>query len=143
MKKPLSLRKWQGEGALIDTHLNRAWIMSQCAQLACKWRVVVLTASERTAREWQPFGPETQRDLTPPDPTTPDAPNAGDAPINNESRPASRNQPADRWVSQACGPTVESLEAHGSWSRIRYGMPDATDIRKGWTVAGYLLLEIC
>ena len=42
--------------SLIDPQLNRVWIMEQCARLAKKWRVVVLTSSERRARDWKPYG---------------------------------------------------------------------------------------
>lgn len=42
--------------SLIDADLNRPWLMEQCARLSKKWRVVVLTPSERLARDWEPYG---------------------------------------------------------------------------------------
>jgi hypothetical protein len=44
--------------ALVDPSLDRRWLMAKCATLAKKWKVVVLTPSERLARDWQSVGAE-------------------------------------------------------------------------------------
>ena len=41
---------------LIDPKLDRNWVMSWCGELAKSASVVVLSSSEKQAREWAPFG---------------------------------------------------------------------------------------
>lgn len=38
--------------SLIDPKLDRKWVMQTCANFSSKYRVVVLTASEKAAKEW-------------------------------------------------------------------------------------------
>ena len=42
--------------ALVHTDLNRAWVMEICKQLSKRYRVVVLSSSKETARDWVQFG---------------------------------------------------------------------------------------
>lgn len=42
--------------SLVDSSLNREWLMSICKSFAKKIRVVVLSPSEMKAREWEKFG---------------------------------------------------------------------------------------
>lgn len=41
---------------LIDPTLNRQWVMEWCRQLHSRVRTVVLTSSEKQAREWEAYG---------------------------------------------------------------------------------------
>ncbi|RYD85685.1 MAG: DEAD/DEAH box helicase, partial [Verrucomicrobiaceae bacterium] len=42
--------------SLMDPKLDREWVMTWCRKLAKKFRVVVLTPSEKAAREWEAVG---------------------------------------------------------------------------------------
>lgn len=42
--------------SLVDPKLDRKWVMQTCANLSSKYRVVVLTASEKAAKEWTSVG---------------------------------------------------------------------------------------
>jgi hypothetical protein len=42
--------------SLVDSKLDRAWVMSLCGRLSKKLNVVVLSPSEPKAREWESFG---------------------------------------------------------------------------------------
>lgn len=42
--------------SLVDPKLDRNWVMQTCASFSTKCRVVVLTASEKAAKEWSSLG---------------------------------------------------------------------------------------